>query len=351
MHKEFKIFSLISIVLLILSCDENTPIESDTTLKLFATNTKTLYFGDTLVVYGENFTKNVTKLLVVKSKDTVDLSDRTIFVNKSELRYSNTELTGSYDLIVKDEDQISEPISTEFYKYPNIPVVEIPSGSFIIGTDKGTSDERPPKEIVISKPFLMSVFEISQFTWKSISEPNTYFKNSRTKPVSNISWIEAIEFCNKLSLLWELTPAYEINGDEVIFDTEANGWRLPTEAEWEYAAKANTNDDFYGEENPNKIAWFIENSGMNIQPSGLLLPNNFGLYDMLGNLEEWCWDYYSANSYNNIESTDPIGVERADFRVSRGGSFSSGAANVRTNSRNGDNKLTDKGFRIVRNFD
>lgn len=197
----------------------------------------------------------------------------------------------------------------------------------------------------------MSKYEVSQLTWKSVVEPGTFFKSSRTKPVNNVSWEQAIKFCNQLSDLWELQPAYIINDEEIVFDTIANGWRLPTEAEWEYAAKSNTNDDYFGSNSPNKIAWFLDNSGMNIQPKGLLEPNGFGLYDILGNLEEWCWDYYSEDSYKNTSSTDPTGVSIGDVRVSRGGHYSSGEANIRTTSRNSDNNLKFKGLRIVRNFD
>jgi formylglycine-generating enzyme required for sulfatase activity len=172
-----------------------------------------------------------------------------------------------------------------------------------------------------------------------------------------VNWYEAVEYCNKRSLREGLTPAYRGSGDNTICDFTASGYRLPTEAEWEYAAKGGGKDRFVfeyaGGDSPDSVAWYNDNSGSEVHPVGTKEPNSLGLYDMSGNVYEWCWDWFGA--YTNAVETDPEGPSGssspASHRVSRGGSLFSDAQAVRSAARAYDAPSTRSfflGFRVVR---
>ncbi|MDC1067518.1 SUMF1/EgtB/PvdO family nonheme iron enzyme [Candidatus Kapabacteria bacterium] len=343
-----KKYLLLFVLVFFIACDEEINTEGKSSIEVVSASDYSIFYGDTLVIYGENFNQNDITLFAITNKDTLDINQGLIFVNKSEIKYINTILDGNYSLIVKSNSIYSKSIDVEFVNHPEIETVDINGGSFFLGSEKGPSNENPEKEILISKNLQFSKFEVSEFLWKTVLNQKGIFNNSKTKPASNLNWFQAVEFCNKLSNLWGLDSVYTIDSDVVGFDTLANGWRLPTESEWEYAALGKTESDYYGFDNPSQIAWYSKNSGYNIQPSGKLMANSFGMYDMLGNLEEWCWDYYSITSYSQAKAVNPTGPNEGEFRVARGGNFKSGIAEIRCSSRVGNNNLETKGLRIVR---
>jgi len=176
-------------------------------------------------------------------------------------------------------------------------------------------------------------------------EENPSLIKSNELPVYNISWIEAVKFCNEISKLLSLQPAYEITQDNyVLWDTTANGWRLPTEAEWEFFAQIDTNN-FDLKEN----AWFSTNSGLRPQECAILKPNIAGLYDCLGNVNEWCWDLYDANYYSVSPLVNPKGAKTGTNRVMRGGCCNDGKAFVRIQKRSTTEPMPFVGMRLVRN--
>ena len=199
-------------------------------------------------------------------------------------------------------------------------LVLIPAGPFSLGNTgsyEGEYDEKPPVTIIISKPFYISKYEITQQQYKAVMGNNPSEFKGDDLPVEQVSWYDALNFCNTLSQSEGLTPCYTINGTKVTCDFEANGYRLPTEAEWDYAAKAGTKTDFYSgkltysgnspiDPSLDKIAWYSANSSNATHPVGQKTPNAFGLYDMSGNVWEWCFDWYGGKTEN---------------RVLRGGSF------------------------------
>jgi formylglycine-generating enzyme required for sulfatase activity len=155
-------------------------------------------------------------------------------------------------------------------------------------------------------------------------------------PVESVSWWDAVRFCNALSGRDGHRPAYRIDGEDVEWDRTATGYRLPTEAEWEYACRAGTTGPRYGA--LDEIGWYRGNSGERIHEVGGKLPNPWGLYDMIGNVWDWCWDIYDAEVYGG-------------FRVLRGGGWFdehwSCRASVRRRSHPGL-RIDDVGFRVAR---
>ncbi|MEI7837482.1 MAG: formylglycine-generating enzyme family protein [Planctomycetota bacterium] len=185
----------------------------------------------------------------------------------------------------------------------------IPAGKFTMGSPEGEEDrqpdEGPPHDVTISKPFYMGVYEVTQEQYEAITGANpSYFKGAKN-PVEQASWDEAVEFCKKLSAK---------TGKAV---------RLPTEAQWEYACRAGTKTRFGvcdKDADLNEYGWSAANSESKTHPVGQKKPNAWGLYDMHGNVWEWCSDWY-ADSYANAGDRDPQGAQSGSDRVLRGGSW------------------------------
>lgn len=239
-------------------------------------------------------------------------------------------------------------------------LVYIPSGSFVMGSESAGKDYNPPRTVSITKGFWMSRHEITQKQYADVTG-NTPCAGSKYGegdflPVYNISWYEAVEFCNKLSEANGLEPYYIIDADdkdddnisshdemkwEVEVNSNANGFRLPTEAQWEYACRAGTKTDFYWGKNSSwdaagKYSWHMFNAGQKkysqgrfwwvkyhkVKKVGTKVPNKFGLYDMSGNVAEWCFDRYSRTYYSDGSRKDPSGSEgEYVYRTVRGGSM------------------------------
>ena len=150
-----------------------------------------------------------------------------------------------------------------------------------------------------------------------------------------------------------MIPAYSGSIDNITCNFTANGYRLPTEAEWEYAARGGNRDSlafsYAGGNSVGVLGWYINNSEKHIRQVGTKIPNSLGLYDMSGNVWEWCWDWYGA--YPSTEQSDPKGAKRGSYRVTRGGSWNSSEDQLRTTYRSyGDpaSRYHDLGFRVIR---
>ena len=219
-------------------------------------------------------------------------------------------------------------------------MMPIEAGEFTMGDDKtGRVD-------VTLSSFRMDKYPVTQALYEQVTNENPSNSKGEDKPVEQVNWFEATEFCNELSRQTGLDEAYEINGEQVKIRSEANGYRLPTEAEWEYACRAGTKGDHYG--NLDEIAWYDKNSGGETHGVGQKKANDFGLYDMLGNIWEWCNDRYGE--YPKEPVTNPAGVENGSGRVIRGGSWFSGAGDVRSAFRGGGapvGRNGNLGFRLV----
>lgn len=188
--------------------------------------------------------------------------------------------------------------------------------------------------------FHLSKFPVTQNFYEAVTNENPATFNGGNLPVETVSWLEAITFCNRLSEQMGRNPCYIIDSEtkEVAFDSEADGFRLPTEAEWQYACQAGKKNIRYGE--LDAIAWYKNNSGNQTQEVGKKQPNEWGLYDMLGNVWEWCTDIYDESVYGS-------------YRVFRGGGWSDVERSVMATTRRRSHpfsfKIDDLGFRIATN--
>jgi formylglycine-generating enzyme required for sulfatase activity len=234
-------------------------------------------------------------------------------------------------------------------------MVKISAGEFIMGSWNGNDDEKPPHRVVINT-FFMSATEITQTDYVSIMDTNTSLYISDSFPVEQVSWFDAIRYCNRRSKAEKLMPCYDTN--TCTCDFSANGYRLPTEAEWEYACRAGTNGMYYWGNNnhPDTVklyAWQHWNtSEWKYIPikAGQLRPNDFGLYDIAGNVSEWCNDWYNYTYFSTSPSDNPHGPENGKLRAQRGGvDFCNN--DIRSASRlhsNPEFRLSSCGFRVVR---
>jgi formylglycine-generating enzyme required for sulfatase activity len=208
----------------------------------------------------------------------------------------------------------------------------IEPGSFMMGSDRGDIDEKPVHEVKIAKPFYIGVYELTQEQYEKVMGTNPSRFKEPKRPVENVSWADAKAFCRKLS------------------EMEKAEYRLPTEAEWEYACRAGTQTVFYWGDNFDTSYFRCAfNSGNESRPVGTVKPNAWGLYDMSGNVWEWCEDWYADRGYTPTETTDPTGPKAGSRRVVRGGSWCGTPEDCRSANRLGyaaDGRLYTIGFRV-----
>jgi formylglycine-generating enzyme required for sulfatase activity len=242
---------------------------------------------------------------------------------------------------------------------PKVPenMVFVEGGTFTMGSpnsERGRYDNEVQHQVTVSS-FHMGKFDVTQGLYQSVMGSNpSYFQGDPNRPVEQVSWYDAVEFCNKLSQRNGLAQVYTINGTDVTADWSANGYRLPTEAEWEYAARggqqgASEYHVYAGADDLSKVAWYSGNSGSTTHPVGQKAPNALGLCDMSGNVWQWCWDWWGDNSGSG--QNDPRGASSGDSRVDRGGSWIDDAQYNRVAYRYDYTPATRGrylGFRIVR---
>ena len=212
--------------------------------------------------------------------------------------------------------------------------VYIEGGEYMMGSpdDSGYGNERPRHNITIS-PFLMGKFEVTQAQYRELTGKNPSGFPGENRPVEQVSWDDAEEFARRFSAKHGVRA------------------RLPYEAEWEYACRAGTATRYYwGNEVDGSYCWYNVNSNDETHPVGWKIPNKWGLHDMLGNVYEWCMDYYSDTYYGDTVKINPPGPRKGTSRVARGGSWHNDDYNVRTAFRVPFRPVTKDfyhGFRLV----
>ena len=231
-------------------------------------------------------------------------------------------------------------------------MVRVEGGTFQMGSN--TNDSEKPIHTVKVKSFSIGNYPVTQKEWFEIMGTNLSNFKGDNLPMEMVSWFDAVEYCNKRSVREGLTPAYSDSGNNITCNWKANGYRLPTEAEWEYAARGGNgspgNYAYAGSNNVDSVAWYIGNSVGSTKPVGTKAPNSLGLYDMSGNVWEWCWDWYGK--YSSGAQNDPRGASSGTYRVYRGGYWNTTAALARSVYRaysSPRHRGYNIGFRVARN--
>lgn len=254
-------------------------------------------------------------------------------------------------------DRLKEILANDFdtVTFDGIEFVKIPAGTFVMGTDESTQKqlqdigwwknlyncEMPSREIEITNPFFISKYEITQGQWKQVIERDPSVFNGDNRPVENVNWFDTFRFTNAISDKWGVK------------------YRLPTEAEWEYCARAGSSLVFglgkdkkpITNETIGEYAWINSNSENKTQPVGKKLPNAWGLYDMHGNVWEWCNDHFSCDAYETLKQKNPRFRGDVTEAVFRGGCWDLEAQFSRVAFRGGNLKshnVSYVGFRVVR---
>ena len=274
-------------------------------------------------------------IVINVSKVNVDYADK----NKFEFY---VRLTNRDSFETKGRANVKLQTYIETIKGAGIEMVRVPSGKFLMGSPSDEIDrqkhEGPQHEVMISS-FYMGKYEVTQSQWRAVSalpkvEIDLPVNPSKFKgenlPIEQVSWYEAWEFCKRLSMATK------------------KSYRLPTEAEWEYACRALTTGRYAGE--LISFAWFNVNSGSKTHPVGQKQANQFGLYDMHGNVWEWCLDWYGENYYSQSPNMNPTGPVDGAQRVNRGGGWVDNSSYLRAAYRaamDPDGRQYALGFRIV----
>ena len=251
--------------------------------------------------------------------------------------YSNTASSSngyaSNSSLSSGNNVISIPVKNGITIY----MIKVEAGTFMMGATSEMQnpwdDEKPVREVILTNDYYIGKYEVTQSLWQAVMGTNpSYFKGDNL-PVEQVSWDNCLEFISKLNSL------------------TGRKFRLPTEAEWEYAARGGRKSRGYqysGSFNISDVAWYNGNSGNKIHPVGMKQANELGVYDMSGNVCEWCQDWYG--SYVSSSQTNPLGANSGSFRVCRGGSWYFDTGNCRSSFRsrgNPDTRSRYLGFRLV----
>jgi len=257
----------------------------------------------------------------------------------------------------------------------NIEMISIQAGTFTMGsptTEPNRQSDETQHSVTLSS-FSISKYQVTQAQWVDVmgaseDRTTTICGKGNNYPVYYVSWYDAIVFCNKLSIKEGLNPVYSISEktnpsewgtiptssdttwNAAVMDKSKNGYRLPTEAEWEYACRAGTTTAYNtGNTISDNTGWYERNSGSKAHEVGKKPANAWGLYDMHGNVWEWCWDWYG--SYSSGSQIDPLGASSGTYRVGHGGGWYESAENLRSAYRLDINPYARRyslGFRLVR---
>jgi formylglycine-generating enzyme required for sulfatase activity len=300
------------------------------------------------------YTQRLDSLAVTISKDSIGQGQLHLSVlgvgpsgcSSSGAQYSATvDLDSSYLEI----ELLLEPLTHR--------LCNVPKGSFMMGSptaEANRDSDETQHMVTLTTDFWMAESEVTQRQYRNVmgSSPSSF--KGDDLPVEMVSWFDAVAYCNALSVKEKLTPCYQVNGTTIGWaeGVKCTGYRLPTEAEWEYAASPASppRTVYAGSDSPDAVAWHSGNTGGTTHAVKTKTANARGLYDLSGNVWEWVWDWYQGR-YEALPSTDPIGPSTGATRVVRGGAWGYPAANARVARRyylTPTIRYDFLGFRVVR---
>ncbi len=211
----------------------------------------------------------------------------------------------------------------DLQRFLNNAMVKMPSGVLWMGAmpeSQPTPDAMPRHKVEVEAFELSSVL-LTQGVWRHVMGVNPSTDTGSKKPVHQISWLDAVQFCNRLSEILDLEPVYTFDGGQVSWNRDANGYRLPTESEWEYAARTRDDLRFSGSDVIDKVGWVSENVSEELPNVGQKDPNLWGFHDMSGLVFEWCWDIHRPYAAVNAEDSSNEDDTTENVKVCRGGSW------------------------------
>lgn len=234
-------------------------------------------------------------------------------------------------------------------------LIRIPAGTFQMGSVNGRSFEGPVHDVILTTDFWIGKYEVTQGEYRAVTGESPSKFTFNYNPVEQVSWYDAIAFANALSTAEGFPPCYDSSGNVLGGDVYAcEGYRLPTEAEWEYATRAGTTTEYSFGDDAGQLgdyAWYDSNSGSQANPVGQKQPNSWGLYDVHGNVWEWNHDWFGIGSYSNNPASNPTGPTSGNNRVVRGGSWRTEPYSLRSAYRDGFGRTARNfytGFRLAR---
>jgi formylglycine-generating enzyme required for sulfatase activity len=257
--------------------------------------------------------------------------------------------------VTRLEDWFIRPEMEHGKGQSGIAMVNLGAGEFLMGSPRYEEDRESDEDrhqVTLTRGFLIGKTEVTQAQWRAVMASNPSHFSGDTRPVENVTFFQSVEFCNELSLREGFQPAYGFRGEEIFWNREADGYRLPTEAEWEYACRAGSQQRFTNGDRQSDVAaisWTRNNSSGRTHDVASRDPNRWGLHDMHGNVWEWCWNWSSP--YPTRFAVDPEGPQTGTSRVIRGGSWDNSHEACRSANHNGarpDFKAGVLGFRVAR---
>lgn len=322
-------------------CPPTEPDDQTVTTPVFSPVPGT--YADPLSVSISSATTGATIVYTTDGSDPV--ANSTVYASPIQIAVSTT-----FKAKALKQGLTDSAIASATYTIIDAPdqMVYVPGGTFIMGNTLGggVANELPTHSVTLN-PFYIGQYEVTQAEYEAIMASNPAHDHGLgdDHPVYYVTWYNALKYCNLRSLAEGLTPCYTISGytdpndwgevpnynndtwNAAICNWDADGYRLPTEAEWEYAARGATNDPdrlYAGSDDINAVAWYSVNSGSATHPMGAKAPNGIGAYDMSGNVWEWCWDWFSDSWYSISPGNNPTGPDSGSMRLLRGGGWESG---------------------------